>query len=187
MGWTFTHRERGISNLEWFRREFCPDEPERLIDLATKNGVAYGAYRWNGPGGDEIVGLVILTRWDRNSYHNYGWKDMDETQGPFETNCPARILDLLTPTDDKYAVEWRAKCRANLAKAEAAKAVKPGTVIRLPQALTFSGGWGDFDTFEFVKRNRFIAIDADGRKVVTVSLGADWKQRDFEIVQEVAA
>ena len=60
MGWTFTNREKGTSNIDWFRREFNPSEPHRIIDMATKNGVAYAAYRTRD---DEVRALVILTRW----------------------------------------------------------------------------------------------------------------------------
>ncbi|WP_028245434.1 DUF6927 domain-containing protein [Pseudoclavibacter soli] len=36
---------------------------------------------------------------------------MDETSGPYQSECPTRILDLLTDTDDEQARQWRARCR----------------------------------------------------------------------------
>lgn len=62
----------------------------------------------------EIFALICLTRVEKNSYYNFSYKDMDETMGPFECNCPAGILNLLTPTDNKYANEWRDNCRKSL-------------------------------------------------------------------------
>ena len=47
----------------------------------------------------------------------WGYKDMDETMGPNESKCPASILALLTPTDSKWANEWRERCRKNIAEA----------------------------------------------------------------------
>lgn len=41
------------------------------------------------------------------------YKDMDETCEPCETKCPKRILDMLTPTESKYALTWRKKCYEN--------------------------------------------------------------------------
>jgi hypothetical protein len=37
---------------------------------------------------------------------------MDETCGPYEKKCPLSILNLLTPTDNEWANEWRKQCRA---------------------------------------------------------------------------
>jgi hypothetical protein len=39
---------------------------------------------------------------------------MNETWGVCEIDCPARILDLLTPTDSERAIQWRAECRQRL-------------------------------------------------------------------------
>lgn len=41
------------------------------------------------------------------------YKDMDETCEPYETSCPKRILNILTPTESKYALAWREKCYEN--------------------------------------------------------------------------
>ena len=47
--------------------------------------------------------------------HNFALGIMTEGMGPYESNCPVAILDLLTPTDRPYALQWRARCRANAA------------------------------------------------------------------------
>lgn len=39
---------------------------------------------------------------------------MNETCGPCECNCPKRILDLLTPTSNETAKEWRNRCHEAL-------------------------------------------------------------------------
>lgn len=143
MGWTFTHREKGVSNLDWFRREFCPSEPERLIDVATKNGTAYCAFRAN----DEVFALVVLTRWVRGDYYNFGYKDMDEGMGPGEDDCPKRIYDLLTPlppekadpsVEGNWAAQWRQRVEANLAKPK----VKKGDRVFFDERFLRQGGWG---------------------------------------------
>lgn len=55
----------------------------------------------------EIVGVVIRT-YVRDG--NFGYKIIDETCGPCYYDCPKSILDVLTETDSKYAIEWRKKC-----------------------------------------------------------------------------
>lgn len=64
----------------------------------------------------------------------FGYKDMDETMGPCAKDCPARILDLLTPIDSEWAIEWRAACRHRLDRV----LPKPGQTIVLKTPMRFS-------------------------------------------------
>jgi hypothetical protein len=61
---------------------------------------------------------------------------MDETMGPCDHDCPAAILDLLTPTDSEWANAWRQKCRARLAKPRP----REGQTLVLAQPLSFTDG-----------------------------------------------
>lgn len=60
-----------------------------------------------------IFAAVVLTTIDNDSLYNFSYKDMEESMGPCKYDCPIGILDLLSPTENKYALEWRAKCREN--------------------------------------------------------------------------
>lgn len=64
----------------------------------------------------KVFAAVVLTAVDNKDYYNFAYKDMDETMGPGECNCTKGILDLLTPTDDEYANDWRKRCYENLKK-----------------------------------------------------------------------
>ena len=61
----------------------------------------------------EIFAAVFLTSINNRDYFNFNYKDMDETCGPCERDCPLSILDLLTETESKWANEWRRDCREN--------------------------------------------------------------------------
>ena len=168
MGWMFYSRPKGESNREHFQRQF--GEGYAIIDSATVGGTFYGAIR--DPQGN-VSAAVILTRWVPNDEYNFGYKDMSEDMGPNEANCPGRILDLLTPTESEYANEWRARCRANLAKrAEAAK-VKRGDLVKFERPITFTNGFVS-DTFEFVERNTFRVWSSRFR--IT-----GWRDMNFEV------
>lgn len=54
-------------------------------------------------------GAVILTERDGSQW---GYKDMDETMGPVESRAPVQILEMLSPTTNHHALEWRERCRA---------------------------------------------------------------------------
>ena len=63
---------------------------------------------------------------------------LEESMGPHEADCPARILDLLTPTDKDYAIDWRARCRANLERRS--RKLADGDRIRFPAPMKFTDG-----------------------------------------------
>ena len=75
----------------------------------------------------QVFGIVFLTQVDTKDYHNFSYKDMDETMGPCYYDCPKSILDLLSPTNNEYANNWRAKCREQIAKK-----TNPNSLNKLP-------------------------------------------------------
>ena len=74
-------------------------------------------------------------------------KVMDETMGPCYYNCPAKILDRLPETDNKFALEWRKKCREQIQMNKLTKLKrKPGTKLK--------GKLSIGETFTIVKRGQ---------------------------------
>lgn len=128
-----------------------------LSSSCPGNRVYYAATQEmaNGVGG-EIFAIVCLVRWNPRDKEGYifGYKDMEESMGPCEDECPARILDMLSPTDNKNALDWRARCRAN--NALRSRKLNDGDRIRLPEPITFVDG---HKGQEFIVRRR-------GRRIV---------------------
>lgn len=60
-----------------------------------------------------VVAHVVLTG-KEDDYYNFGYKAISEDCGPCECDCPKSILNLLTPTDSKWANEWRERCFKSL-------------------------------------------------------------------------
>ena len=108
-----------------------------------------------------VFAVVFLTSTDSKDYFNFSYKDMSETMGPYESNCPKCILDLLSPTDNEYANAWRQRCRENLAKKkdkDSLNNLPVGSVIKVEMP---------FDTTRFTEGS-----------VVTLTKRAGWgKQR----------
>ena len=117
---------------------------------------------------DSVWGLVVLYE-IRDGELLY--KSMDEGSGPYHL-APMGIIDLLTPTTNEYASEWRRRC------AEAATTKRRrltfGQVIDLGEELTFTSGT-KARCFIFQERYTFRAIDGDKRPYVR--LPRDWKTR----------
>ena len=119
MGWLYRDRPlRHEKPVDFFRREltFTRDGvSSTVLDAAAVGSTVYAAVRnvnYPEPGCDYVYCAVILFR--NNDRDGFGYKDMCESMGPYESECPEAILDLLTSTDNAYALKWRARCRANL-------------------------------------------------------------------------
>lgn len=72
--------------------------------------------------------VIFLTSTNSKDYFNFSYKDMSECSGPYQYDCPKGILDLLSPTDNKYALEWRKACYENIAKKK-----NPNSLVKLPE------------------------------------------------------
>ena len=176
MGWSYCHRPEGKTDLQWFREDLWrdPEYQKRLIDGSTYRGAFYGVYETEAqhapylvPGDNGMVrlALVILVKRGRGADgYNFGYKDMDETMGPCESQCPARILDQLSPYKEDatgYCKDWRARCRANLDARKARPALRHGLRVKLPTPAKFRDG-RERDTFTVERigtRTRFRGDD----------------------------
>jgi len=171
MGWTFTHREKGTTNLDWFRREFTGGGGE-IIDMATKGMTAYGAYRTRS---GEVRALVILTRWVPKDYYNFGYKDMDESVGPSDDDCPKRIYDLLTPltdSDNEWSAEWRKRVEERLNRPKVTKGMR----VRFP-AWRYTGG--DYGVLTYLGgKGRNLFLTEWGQRVRFTA----WRSGPYEVV-----
>lgn len=127
MGWTWYH-----AKLTWQNRRYTVDRKAECDRMLTQSGheengcwypqrevlksvmvgsTYYGAVKTTDKDGrSEVWAAVFLTQTNCREYMNFGYKDMDETCGPVECQCPKGILKLLTETDSEYAKGWRKRC-----------------------------------------------------------------------------
>ncbi|MCL7489732.1 MAG: hypothetical protein M8357_16315 [Desulfobulbaceae bacterium] len=151
MGWTYTYR--GSTPVKEFLNERinCENEHARwkVLDIAiVRMRTAYMAVeiiRRDKETGQldtttrKVVAFVFLLDY-RPSDPGYdtGYKDMDESMGPCESECPERILNLLSPTDHEYALAWRQRCRDNIARKKAFRLSKDVVIETRP--ISFQDG-----------------------------------------------
>ena len=105
--------------------------------FANFNRTYYAAVEHIRPDGERVVWAAVFIG-NFTGKGAFGYKDMDETCGPNESECPARILDLLTPTTSEWALSWRQRCRDNLA-AKKAKTLRDGARVILVDGVTYGG------------------------------------------------
>ena len=122
MGWTFYDAHCYDSRGRVDRKRECDrllnweDEKSKhtVLKSVMKGRVHYYAVETiiKETGERYVSGGVTLTSSDkRGSGFDFGYKGVSENMGPCEQDCPLSILNLLTPTDNEYANNWREACR----------------------------------------------------------------------------
>jgi Domain of unknown function (DUF6927) len=94
-----------------------------------------------------VFAAVILI--SNSKKHGFGYKDMDESVGPCQCDCPDRIMRLLTPISDLpnpgYAADWRARVEARKnakrQQRERRQSLRIGSIVTLRTAASFRGGY----------------------------------------------
>lgn len=119
----------------------------KVLAKSVKGNTIYSAIRH--PTG-EVFGLVTLLRKNRDG--DIMVKDMSEDMGPCESECPEKILALLSPTDAEYAIAWRERCRNNKNIVKANKG-KRAELDRLPIGSRIMFNGQEHRAFENVWRN----------------------------------
>ena len=175
MGWTgFAHH--GRATIEILKKEVNGSTEAAewtWLDQSRRGNTVYalvrcvpkamGPHRDNGyirdiDGGYRML-IVFLTQ-RRGAELLY--KDITESMGPREKDCPSRLLDAASPLTDKamYARDWRHACMLKAYEAKKAKQRKPkvGQWFKLSTPIEFRGG-GKAQVFET------LAINRGGRKV----------------------
>ena len=134
-----------------------------IASSCLRNKVWYAAATPSTDGVDEpTIAIVCLVQWNPRAKDGYvfAYKDLDETMGPHEAECPERILALLGDTDHPSALDWRRRCLDRLAR-RAAQRLEDGMHIRLAHAVPFTDGHEGTD-FIVHKRGRKIALAKPG-------------------------
>lgn len=140
---------------------------------------AVQAYDESGLG--DVFGVVCLVRWNPRAADGYAfaYKDMSEMAGPYEADCPLKILELLSPTDNPVALDWRRRCHEALLRRK--RHLPDGALIRFATAITFTDGTSHQVMRVRRGKSRIVLSPRDGYGRYTVSRLFD---RTFEIVRE---
>lgn len=166
MGWTteriFKEKLTAKEKKEHIERYFDTNHYE-VVKSSVVGNVYYAAIKTKRTG--DIWAYVVLTM---NRPYEFGTKPMDESMCPCYYDCPKGILDLLTPTDNEYANEWRKECRKKANEKGWEKKIALGetikykaydgeiiTLIKHPPAYQFKTWfWYCPDKGVYIKKNR---------------------------------
>jgi hypothetical protein len=189
MGWSFGPKPHDVAaalrgRLTWENAR----QHTRCLDLALTLTAAYAAVETinKASGEREVWAAVILLRYcrERDDPYPFGTKELEESMGPRECGCPARILDLLTPTTNQWALEWRAACRARLERSLKTRMPKVGTRVRFAAPVSFKNGLSEreFTVAELLVRGRKRRVLAGAGGGFFRISRACWESRPWSVV-----
>jgi hypothetical protein len=179
MGWLFSDDKlTSETPAQYFTREYTRATPTTRYTVrkaSAVRGVVYAALRVENlvDGSYYTTALVILFK--NSKKDGFGYKDMDESVGPCEVDCPVEIMDMLTPIEQmpqhlktESAAEWRQRVAARRERRGAANkaraSLEPGDVVVTPYPLSF-GKRGEFSRFRlsYLRKRTpiFVPIDAE--------------------------
>lgn len=167
MGWTFAHKEKGVTIRQFFEKEFGYTDKEtgvyhKVLECAATFTEAYLAIEvGDASGPKEVFAVVYLLSYRPKDYFNFGYKDMSEDMGPYYYNCPEHILKLLTPTENKLALEWREKCWERIRAKKARPKLREGMIIKFAEPIEFTSGIKE-SVFQIKDLRRLIVADRWG-------------------------
>lgn len=194
MGWTsypLPYGENTDSELKNKLRNGWTDDSREFPYMTVKSSghgdrVLYGAVK--NPDGT-VWAAVFLGKTENGEFV---YKDMDETVGPCYYDAPAKLLKMLTPTDNKIANAWRDQCwKAIEYKKKANAAAKrietdlAGKTIRFAEPISYQQ-IGEVDTFEVVDKKVLVAHASDGGRY-RASAPKTWWMLDYVVVEPAAA
>lgn len=154
MGWSFTQKPGGKTASEIVSDLYTWESPRwrsEVLDVAIKNlRTAYLAVRRTNKetGVSYVFAGICLLQYAPKSLYDFGYKGLDESAGPNESECPERILKFLTPLDDPAypqggtasAKEWRDRCWKNIQRKKDRPKLKEGMRVRYPGGIAFQDG-----------------------------------------------
>lgn len=180
MGSTSVHRDKGITNEEFF---FGRERNFTVHASGTVHGIFYAAVeRQDDPG--TVYGYVIKTQWAPRDHFNFTYKDMSETCGPCYYEAPQSVLDALTPTESATALAWRDECAAHQAQRAALRGLHDGDQVTMFYPTKFTNG-DSLDTFTVTRRK----VRGGSTKVVLASGGRtynfpNWQDRVMAVTRD---
>ena len=106
MGWLFMQSLKGHAGpREYLDAQFKFERPEAVCEVQNSALVLmrtyYAAVATTGPACEaKVCAVICLVKYNPRDPEGYifGYRDMDEFMGPYESTCPPAVLDLLTPT-----------------------------------------------------------------------------------------
>lgn len=195
MGWLYTSSGSHKTATSYLDAQFTYERTDEetgekyglrvLRSACVGNRVYYAAaQQFRGKVVNPTFAIVCLVRWNpRNSEGlTIGYKDMDESMGPYEAECPLNILEMLGSTDCPSALQWRRKCLMRHLRRAARPRLENGMRIKFASPIKFTDGY-EGDEFVVFKEGRRTMLGLPGNSRPSYRCSR-LTERPFSVVHE---
>lgn len=113
----------------------------RVIKSVWQGRAYYAACQpYDAAGEGNPFAVICLVRWNPRAANReiFGYKDLDETAGPVEDECPLSVLEALGPSEHPHALDWRRRCYRNARLLR--RQLADGDRVRFASPITFTNG-----------------------------------------------
>lgn len=184
MGWTTISKYELKNEKTDGIKQFLMDEWERNSDYEVVGCSKVGStvYMAIKRSDGVVFANIVLTSF---SSYDFEWKEMQETMMPYKFDCPKKILDMLTPTDNEYANDWRQRCLD--AKAKTRQKFNDGDIIQFDDTISFTNGY-ESDKFVLCVNGRkttFSKYYEGSEHRVSAFRITKWKQKEFKVIGNI--
>lgn len=147
MSWEFDSKLP--SDIKVWLTEQLSGPNSTVLAMHVEEKEAYAAVEdRRSDGTSRVVGVVALMKLSNKQADHFYYRIMPEDVGPIADSCPKQILDLLTPTDDEFALDWRRRCESR--HQHPGTNLRLGDIIRLEKAIVVRRNEPQ-DTFKVVE------------------------------------
>ena len=166
---------------EWFTNNMSGEAT--ILDIAiVKRNTLYAAIRNDKT--QEVFCYVYLLRWSRERGYNFSYKPMTEFVGPCESECPERILKVLTALNDQndpsgYAREWRKRCKETIEKRK--ELSKGEFAIKANEPINFTSG-ANYQYFKKIGRRMYAGAIENNRFISYCRVRLNLKYVKYEMI-----
>ena len=172
MGWLYQNEPlRNKTPAEYFTEEYTHDSEEVknvVVATATVGNTVYAAIHHTVKARQVSFVYCAVLLFRNTVKDGFGYKAMTECMGPYEAECPERIMRLLSPVadipDPGWTGAWRARVARTREERNAAKerlaSLRPGDIIKVASPLAFPPTTLVDDRFMLIGRRKRTAIYA---------------------------
>lgn len=129
MGWLYTQDATRADIINELTHERVNDRGVfRTLRKCFRGNTMYALHESGPPGNLKKWICVYLLQ--RNGKFGWGYKDIEETMGPYYYDCPVSYLDEADPPTTETATKWRDEVRAK-SNQRASKRPKVGEIWKL--------------------------------------------------------
>jgi len=185
MGWSYTRKPTSVS--QWFKDMLTWETvtaKNTCLKTCVRSQEAYAAVETiNKATGERMVwaAVFLLDCVKSSDGFDFGFKDMDETVGPYVANCPETILKLLTPTENEQAKDWRQSCWQNIESKKQLPKYGVGDTLRFKEPIQFAEGFV-LDEFTCIDKRKRHFKSSSHPTVIFQLLKQQIEMREYEVL-----